>query len=255
MMEHWFQISLLLAFLSLDATAVGQFMVSRPIVSGPLVGLLTGHPILGLQMGALIELIWIGEVAVGAHLPMDLLMLAGVAVAFAGELTAQGADPEAAMTFAIGAAIPLAALSTELEVLLRKLHVRWVHFAQRMAGSGHFKTFESVNSFVLAGLFLKGFFVAALSLSVIHFGAPFFGMLSDTVKEGLRYAHWLLLALGCSAAIDLLVEKKTSLFLVLSIVTVMTSAFFEIQGVWLVSAALLAGFILTLFYAGKGETA
>ncbi len=255
MMDHWFQISLLLAFLSLDATAVGQFMVSRPIVVGPLVGLLTGQPSLGLQMGALIELIWIGEVAVGAHLPMDLLMLTGVSVAFAGELCTRSVDPESAMTFAIGAAIPLAALSTELEMVLRKLHVRWIHFAQRMAGSGHFKTFESVNSFVLLGLFLKGFLTAALSLGLIHLGAPFFGMLSDTVREGLKYAHWLLLALGCSAAIDLMVEKKTSLFLVLSIVAVMTAAFFEIQGAWLVSGALLAGFILTLFYAGKGETA
>ena len=39
MMPFWFPLSLLLALLSLDVTAIGQFMVSRPIVVGPLVGL------------------------------------------------------------------------------------------------------------------------------------------------------------------------------------------------------------------------
>ena len=37
--------------------------------------------------------------------------------------------------------------------------------------------------------------------------------------------------------------------------TALTAAFFQIPGVFLVSGALLAGFILTLLYAGKGETA
>ena len=62
-------LSLLLGLLSLDVSAVGQFMLSRPIVVGPLVGTVTGHVELGLTMGALIELLWIADVPVGAHLP------------------------------------------------------------------------------------------------------------------------------------------------------------------------------------------
>jgi mannose/fructose/N-acetylgalactosamine-specific phosphotransferase system component IIC len=255
MMEHWIAITLLLGFLSLDATAVGQFMLSRPVAVGALVGLLTGHPEVGLLVGALVELIWIGEVPVGSHLPADLLILAGVATALAAELVKGGAPPEAAMTFAIGTAIPLAILSTELEGILRRLHVRWAHFAQRMAGSGHFGTFDGVNSLVILGLFLKGLLTAAAALFVAHLAGRLFRLLPDRAVDGLYYAHWLLLALGCSAAIDLMVEKKTSPFLVLSIVTALTAAFFQIPGVWMVSGALLAGFILTLIYAGKGETA
>src|SRR5258708_33549910 len=40
---HWFGLSILLAFLSLDVEAVGQIMVSRPIVVGPLVGWFLGR--------------------------------------------------------------------------------------------------------------------------------------------------------------------------------------------------------------------
>ncbi|HJT25458.1 MAG TPA: PTS sugar transporter subunit IIC, partial [bacterium] len=117
MMPHWFPVALLMAFLSLDETAVGQFMVSRPIVVGPLVGWLIGRTDIGLDMGALIELIWIGDVPVGAHLPLDLMMLTGTSVALACELVANS-NPHAAMTYALGIAIPLAALSTEGEIVL-----------------------------------------------------------------------------------------------------------------------------------------
>jgi len=254
MMPEWIPISFLLAFLSLDVFAVGQFMVSRPIVAGPLVGVLAGHPGLGLEMGALIELIWIADFPVGAHQPLDLLMLAGLSVAFAAELSQGNVPPQAAMTYAIGISIPLAALSTQLDTLLRKFQIRWVHFAQRMAQGSHFRTFEWINAFVLLELFFKGFLVASVGLTLLHFSSHLFTLLSPKVIEGLYYAHWLLLALGCSAVIDLLVEKKTAIYLVLSIVAMMTMAVFRFQGVWMVSFALVGGFILTLFYVGKGET-
>jgi mannose/fructose/N-acetylgalactosamine-specific phosphotransferase system component IIC len=42
--------------LALDATSVGQFMVSRPLVAGALVGALIGDPATGMFIGALLEL-------------------------------------------------------------------------------------------------------------------------------------------------------------------------------------------------------
>ncbi len=259
MMDHWFSIALVMAFLSLDETAVGQFMVSRPIVTGPVVGWLIGRADIGLEMGALIELIWIGDLPVGAHLPLDLTMLTGTAVALACGLV-KGQSPEAVMTYALGIAIPLAVLSTEVEVALRKFHVRWLHFAQRMAFSSHLKTFEWINFFVLMEQLLKGFLVSAACLTIAHFSAGFYtllgSLLDGKVIEGFYYAHWLLLALGCSAVIDLLVEKKTAIYLILSIVSMMTLAVLSpLPGVYLVAIALFAGFILTLFYVGKGEPA
>ena len=255
MMDHWLPISLLMAVISLDVSAVGQFMLSRPLVIGPLVGWIAGHPGIGLEMGAVIELIWIGDVPVGAHLPLDLSILTGTAVAFACELSSPQYPPEAVMTYALGIAIPLAALGTEIEVVLRKFHVRWLHFAQRMALGNHFRSFESVNYLVLAELFLKGLLVAVFSLTVAHWSAQVFHLLSGRVIEGLYYAHWLLLALGCSAVIDLLVEKKTAVYLVLTILALMTFAVSlpQVPEVYMVSFALFGGFLLTLFHMGRGE--
>ena len=255
MLVEWLSVSFLLAFLSLDVSAVGQFMLSRPIVAGPLVGLLTGHSGLGLEMGALIELIWIGDVPVGAHLPLDLLMLTGISVGFASSLPEVAVPREAVMTFALGVAIPLAMVSTEAENLLRKFHVRWVHWAQRMASQSRFHSFEWINSLVLTELFLKGFLVASLGLVLAHLTSGFFSVLSPKVIEGLYYAHWLLLALGCSAVIDLLVEKKTAVYLALSILAVSLSLFFRVQGAHLVFLMVLVGFVAALLHMGREESA
>jgi PTS system mannose-specific IIC component len=55
----------------LDRTAAGQFMISRPIVAAPLTGWLLGNSMLGLQVGALLELLWLGRLPVGAAIPPD----------------------------------------------------------------------------------------------------------------------------------------------------------------------------------------
>ncbi len=49
-------LTLLGALLALDGTALGQFMVSRPLVAGTLAGWILGDPVLGLTVGCLLEI-------------------------------------------------------------------------------------------------------------------------------------------------------------------------------------------------------
>src|SRR6185503_8489273 len=48
--------SLLGGLLALDATAVGQFMVSRPLAAGLLAGWLAGDPVAGFLVGVILEI-------------------------------------------------------------------------------------------------------------------------------------------------------------------------------------------------------
>jgi mannose/fructose/N-acetylgalactosamine-specific phosphotransferase system component IIC len=50
------QVSLLGGLLALDATSVGQLMLSRPLVAGALTGWVLGDPTLGVTIGAVLEL-------------------------------------------------------------------------------------------------------------------------------------------------------------------------------------------------------
>ncbi|WP_225072205.1 PTS sugar transporter subunit IIC [Desulfuromonas sp. CSMB_57] len=63
-------------FAGLDRTALCQVMLARPIVVAPLLGWLLGMPLVGLQAGALIELLWVGRLPVGAAVPPDDTQLA-----------------------------------------------------------------------------------------------------------------------------------------------------------------------------------
>jgi mannose/fructose/N-acetylgalactosamine-specific phosphotransferase system component IIC len=60
-----FSLVFLGGFLALDATSVGQFMVSRPLVAGMLTGWWLGDPRLGLEIGAILELFHLAGVPAG----------------------------------------------------------------------------------------------------------------------------------------------------------------------------------------------
>lgn len=55
----------------LDRIAVMQLMVSRPIVAAPAAAWLLGSPEIGLQIGMMLELLWLARLPVGAAVPPD----------------------------------------------------------------------------------------------------------------------------------------------------------------------------------------
>ncbi|MGC1454526.1 MAG: PTS sugar transporter subunit IIC [Nitrospirota bacterium] len=57
--------------IGLDRTAVGQFMISQPIVVGPLTGWILGDAGAGFVLGAVLELIWVLDMPIGAFVPAD----------------------------------------------------------------------------------------------------------------------------------------------------------------------------------------
>jgi len=61
-------VSIVGGLLCLDRVFV-QMMISRPIVSAPLIGMILGDPYTGLIAGAFIELFWIDRLPIGAYIP------------------------------------------------------------------------------------------------------------------------------------------------------------------------------------------
>lgn len=55
----------------LDRVAILQVMISRPIVAAPLTALFLGEPVIGLQVGVMVELLWLARLPVGAAVPPD----------------------------------------------------------------------------------------------------------------------------------------------------------------------------------------
>ena len=87
-MTELLRFGLLGGLLGLDGTAVGQFMVSRPLVAGWLSGWAAGAPELGITIGAILELFLLVSFPTGgARFPEGstaAVVAVGVAVPFEG---------------------------------------------------------------------------------------------------------------------------------------------------------------------------
>jgi mannose/fructose/N-acetylgalactosamine-specific phosphotransferase system component IIC len=86
-------LSLVGGLLALDATSVGQFMVSRPLVAGVLTGWIVGDPGTGLVVGALLELYLLVCFPTGGSRFPEAPTATVVAVAAASATHAPGAVP------------------------------------------------------------------------------------------------------------------------------------------------------------------
>jgi len=67
----WAGVGVVAVWAGLDRTAVLQLMLARPIVAAPLVGWVAGDAAAGLQIGLLVELLWLARLPVGAAIPPD----------------------------------------------------------------------------------------------------------------------------------------------------------------------------------------
>jgi mannose/fructose/N-acetylgalactosamine-specific phosphotransferase system component IIC len=120
-------LTLLGGLLALDGTAMGQFMVSRPLVAGVLAGWVVGDPVLGLLIGGIMEVYFISIFPVGGSEfpeggpPALVAVATGVAVA---------GPAGVAMGVAVGLLLSrLGALSTRI---FRRLNGRIVADPSRM---------------------------------------------------------------------------------------------------------------------------
>ncbi|SUG01794.1 PTS family sugar transport protein component IIC [Salmonella enterica subsp. enterica serovar Hartford] len=114
----------------LDGRLLGVSMIDRPLVMCALTGLVCGNLHEGILIGATLELIFLGNVAIGAAVPPDVVTGSVLATAFS---IMSGRGPEAALTIAI----PISMLAQTLGVLVRVVNARFGHMADRYAAQGN----------------------------------------------------------------------------------------------------------------------
>ena len=127
----------------------GTPMVIRPIVVSPVIGALLGDLQTGVMVGATLELVFMGAIQIGAAVPPDVLVGAGLGTAFAIQ-SGQGAD------IALALALPIAILAQSLKVHYPKLvhgsrhevsggrrHQKAVRIKHRRSSASVFHVFRS----------------------------------------------------------------------------------------------------------------
>lgn len=142
--------------IGLDRTALGQFMLSQPVVAGPIIGCALGNPLAGLIIGGILELIWVLDMPIGTFVPADATVASVAATAIA--ILGSGGDPDIpVMGFSLLLTVLMVPATMFADHLMRQRNARIPELALSRSGR---PTVSSVTVWHLAGLiafFLKAF--------------------------------------------------------------------------------------------------
>lgn len=189
-----------------DSRVGGMWMLDRPLVLGPLVGLVLGDLTTGIIVGGSLELVMMGIVGIGSATPPDTVSGAILATAFA-------IISKLDVSAAVALALPIATLGQLVGILDRTLNSYFDRMAQKAADDGNPAGVEralwggAILFFV--SYFLLVFLGVLLGSKVI---GTFVDMIPASVTHGLTVASGMLPALGIAILMQLLFDKKNAAF-------------------------------------------
>lgn len=203
----------LVAFIAQSEYALGTSLISRPIVTGLLTGLVLGDVETGVVMGATLELAFIGSFSVGASIPPDVVTGGILGVAFA---ITSGAGTETALLLGLpiatltlvlknvylGLFIP--SLNQRADVLASRADTRGVERMHLIAGIG--------LSLMLATIVTLSFLVGSSAVKSLLDAIPEF------IKHGLAVATGIIPALGFAMLARLLINRRVAPYFFLGFV-------------------------------------
>jgi PTS system mannose-specific IIC component len=161
-------------------------MVSRPVVTGPIIGLILNDPFTGLLCGALVELLWIDRLPIGTYVPPND-SITTVIITAAAIITGNtfGHHSRELATFCILLFLPLGYVSQKMDTFVIKsnglLLVFWI--------------FPLLPLFILKALTLCYFFLPMLGVAVAMITIKRQGMVAlfcvvfVTVLMIMEFAH------------------------------------------------------------------
>jgi fructoselysine/glucoselysine PTS system EIID component len=183
---------------------LGAALLSRPLVLGPLVGLVLGDVTQGIMIGASLELIFMGNIKVGAAIPPDVITGGVLGTAFA-IMSGKGA------AIALALAIPISILAemviSGLFILRPMFNSRFTAFAE----NGDYRRIEILH--VSSGL-LKPLLMGLLTFLALLLGdeamKTFLDAIPVWVQSGLQVAGNMLPAVGFALLMNLMFNKKVA---------------------------------------------
>ena len=222
------------AFIGKCDLATGTNLIQRPIVLGPLVGLILGNLEMGITIGATLELAFLGSYSVGAFIPPNVIVGGVLGTAFA---ISTGKGAEVAFTMAFPIALLAVAIDNVIFSLVRPLLAKW---ADSFAAKGNVKAVSMIHlgtgfltCFILFLITFCGFSLGSTQMKAIVDAIP------EVVTNGLTIATGLLPGIGFAMLAQMIMNKKVVPFFFLGFVL---SAYFNIPVVGIAILGLIVVF-------------
>ena len=181
-----------------------QMMISRPVVTGVIIGWLLQDPYAGLITGAMVELLWVDRSQIGVSIPPnDTLASVTITAAtiFCGRSI--GSTPQDLMALAVLLLIPVGLLGRQMDVMIAQANERLSMKALDDAARGDAGAVSrrhvigTVRAIIFSFLFLAGsILIATEILLVVYTHAP------SNILMSLRVLYDFILILGMAVAIN-----------------------------------------------------
>lgn len=199
--------------------------MSRPIVTAPAIGYILGDAMTGLMIGGILELLWIGELPIGGHIPAHEVMLTAsiatvsiIAQKMLGQdflvLHVLGSDIDASILCILGLIIllliPMDMICKKVDTTARNFNRRFFNAALSDLDKGLIGSI-GVNNIKGAGVFFilnfsTMFALALAGVVLIYFLLP---LLPKMVVASLPLAFVAACVLSISSAYSAVYNNKS----------------------------------------------
>ncbi len=244
LLSQIFCVALIGGVLGLDRTAAGQFMISQPIVAGPLVGWMLGDTTAGLVIGAVLELIWVLDMPVGTFVPAD----STVGVVSATGIAALGGGGHATLDligFSVLLTTAMVPVTMVVDESIRKCNSRLADRAASAPGEDAGKKLSRAHLMGLVVFFLK-FFVYLIFVPAGLFAVSLFVRMPEKAHNALALFVKLLPLLGAALVVrKLSIRNVDRFFLAGFAVAALLTLVFRLHPLVILLLVITAGYLAT----------
>jgi len=216
---------------------LGTSLLSRPLVLGPLVGIVLGDMTQGIIIGATLELIFMGNIKVGAAIPPDVISGGVLGTAFA---IMSGKGPEIALAIAVPVSILAEMVISGLFVFRPMFNSRFNRYAEE----GNYRKIEWLH--IASGL-LKPLMMGLIIFLSLQLGAgvmkSFLDAIPPWVQSGLQVAGNMLPAVGFALLMNLMFNSKVAAYFFLGFIlaSYLKLPMIAIGGLGVIAALIITG--------------
>ncbi len=191
-----------------DSTVGGQFMISRPIFCGPVIGILTGDIVAGLFTGMLMELIWITVIPIGGSIPADSTIVTVLVTYFANN-SAIGSS-KSYIVFLVLVLVPVGILFKKIDILHR---ARNLYFVQKVERKCREHEFSYINRATYISTVLFIFKAFLFLVMIMHLGKiilpGIYRSFPLLFKDSLNFLFYIIPSVGLGMATNIFIFKKS----------------------------------------------
>ena len=240
-MRDAFMVGLVLAAVWFVEKCLTTPMVFRPIVVGPLVGLVLGDVKMGILCAATLETVFMGAIQVGSAVPPDPMIGAGVGTALA---ILSGGGPIVAFTLGF----PIAIFGQSIKVVCFIIRSWYMGSACKYARNVELGKMQLLN---WAGLFLQCAIYGLVGFSTVYFGASavegFINSIPASIMNGLNVAGGLLPAVGFALLVQPMMNKNNIIYFILGFICV---AFLKLPAIGVTAFGIVLAYIIVFEKTG-----